>query len=206
MTADRTLTKGERDDLAKLIRNQERVAKAMATERSVHLLAEFEEQLAATYRYDDDAVWAHAKQAAEVEVDRARVAVAQRCCELGIPPEFAPDLSLTWYCRGQNAVAGRRTELLRAAKRRVEAMEATARREIERVSVEAQGRVIVAGMTGDAALAMLSTLPKAADLMPSIRPGDIEKLLPGIRHRKVADVLAIPDGSPALLAGSNADG
>src|SRR6267142_1741494 len=50
------MTKSERDDLARLIRNREKVMKSAARERSAELLAEFEQQMASIYSYDQDEI------------------------------------------------------------------------------------------------------------------------------------------------------
>ena len=49
MTA--TMTKSEREDLQRLVRQRERALKSAAKQRSAELLAEFENQLAAEYSY-----------------------------------------------------------------------------------------------------------------------------------------------------------
>ena len=54
------MTKGEREDLQRLIRQRGKAQKSAAKLRSRNLLAEFENQIAAEYSFDDDAVWAAA--------------------------------------------------------------------------------------------------------------------------------------------------
>lgn len=117
------MTKGERLELGQLIRKRERVMKVQAQERSAALLAEFDAQSAKIHHYDEDPVWQQSQAAAEKAVEDARLQIAARCRELGIPAEFAPDLNIYWSGRGHNAVASRRAELRRAAKSRIEAME-----------------------------------------------------------------------------------
>ena len=90
------MTKGEREDLQRLIRQREKVQKSAAEQHSTELLADFENQIAAEYKFDDDEVWAAAEKAAEVEVRKAQERVATRCQELGIPAQFAPSLTLRW--------------------------------------------------------------------------------------------------------------
>ena len=135
------MTRRERDDLAKLIRQRAKVEKAGLTQRRAEMMAEFERQISAIYHWDDDAVWAEANAAAEKAVKDARAVIAERCRNLGIPQEFAPTIGFAWYGRGENAVGQRRTELRRSAKARVDAMEAAAKTEIERASVDAQTRM-----------------------------------------------------------------
>ena len=52
-----SLTRAEREDLLRLARMRERVAKSGLAQRSAQLLAEFEQQMASEYSYDQDTVW-----------------------------------------------------------------------------------------------------------------------------------------------------
>ena len=73
------MTKGEREDLARLIRNREKVLKTAAVQRSAELLAEFEQQLASKYSYDQDEIWKQAHDAAAAEVETSNEAIDERC-------------------------------------------------------------------------------------------------------------------------------
>jgi hypothetical protein len=169
------MTKSEREDLQRLIRQREKVMKSAAKQRSSELLADFESQMAAEYRFDDDSVWAAAAKAAQAEVARAQERVAERCRELGIPKQFAPSLSLAWRHRGyDNALAARRAELRRVAQQQIASLEQAAIVEIERSSVTAQTQLALSGLSSEAALAFVSTLP------------DVESLMPGLSYRELA--------------------
>jgi hypothetical protein len=160
------MTRHEREDLQRLVRQRERVQKSAAKQRSAELLADFDHQLAAEYRFDDDAVWAEATKLADVEVAKAQEIVAQRCVELGIPREFAPSLTLRWSARGyENTCGKRRAELRRAAETRIASMEAKAVVLIEHASVEAQTKLALAGLTSDGARAFIDALPSVETLM-----------------------------------------
>lgn len=160
------MTRGEREDLQRLIRQREKVMKSAASQRSAELLADFENQLGAEYAFDDDAVWAEAKAIAEQEVIRAQQIVADRCAELGIPTEFAPSLNLMWYGRGPgNDAERRKVELRRMAKKRIEALEASAVVKIEVASVEAQSQLAMAGLTSEGAQQFFNALPRVESLM-----------------------------------------
>lgn len=180
------MTKAERAELGQLIRKRERVMKAAAAERSAQMMAEFDAQCAAIYSYDDDAVWKAATEAAHAVVLQAQVQVAERCRELGIPPEFAPNLSFHWYGRGQNAVSSRRTELRRMAKSRVEQIELETRTHIERLSLAAQTEVISQGLQSTAATEFLEKMPAVDDLMPSLKVPDVTALLDNKRKGQTA--------------------
>jgi preprotein translocase subunit SecD len=80
-----SMTKTERADIQRLISNTAKLAKAHAKERSAHLRAEFERQIATTYSYSQDEVWKEAAEAAQAAVQAAAETVEQRCEELGIP-------------------------------------------------------------------------------------------------------------------------
>ena len=69
----------------------------------------------------------------------------------------------------------RRTELRWVAKTEVDALEARAKTEIERVSVEQQTALISDGLTSVAAQAFLEQMPTAENLMPVL---DMEQKRP----------------------------
>ena len=163
------MTKGEREDLQRLVRQREKVLKSTAKLRSSELLAEFENQLASDYAFDNDDIWAEAVRAANVEVEKAQKRVAARCRELGIPDRFAPSLELSWSHRGyDNSVKSRRAELQNVAAKQVEALERKAIVEIEQASVEAQTELAVSGLGSEAALDFAKRLPSVASLMPQL--------------------------------------
>jgi hypothetical protein len=163
------ITKGEREDLQRLIRQRERVLKSAARQRSAELIADFENQMGAEYSFDQDAVWAKAQQAAEREVRKAQAAVAARCRELRIPDRFAPSLTLHWYGRGyDNSVDRRKAELRRVAQTKVAAIEQKAVTEIELACLEAQTQLAIAGLTSEVARAFVERLPGIETLMPKL--------------------------------------
>jgi hypothetical protein len=171
------MTKSEREDLAKLIRNREKVLKAAAAQRSAELLAEFEQQMASVYSYDQDEVWKQAVAAAQHAVKDARQRIVSRCEELGIPPRFAPDISLSWHGRGENAVNERRAELRAVAKTRIAAVEKAACTKIEMSCLDMQTQVLAHGLSSAAAIEFFDNMPKVEVLMPSLEMHSIEEML-----------------------------
>jgi hypothetical protein len=126
------MTKGEREDLQRLVRQREKVLKSAARQRSAELLADFEKQMGSSFSFDDDATWAQAYKEAEIEVAKAQKIIAQRCRELGIPDRFAPNLEIRWRARGyDNLIDKRKAELRRMATTRIEAIEQKAVADIE---------------------------------------------------------------------------
>jgi hypothetical protein len=183
-----SMTKGERTELGVLIRKREKVMKATARERSLQLMAEFDAASAKIFHYDEDPVWQKAEAEAKAAVAAAQELVERRCAELGIPAEFAPSLGMYWSGRGHNAVASRRQELRRAAKSRIEAIEAEAIAKIERLSLEAQTEVIANGLESAAAKSFLQHMPSVEALMPSVPVTEIQSLVEAqhaARHKQI---------------------
>ncbi len=175
MTATATMT-GERDDLLRLIRQRERTQKSGARQRSAELLADFEHQIGQYYHWDQEPVWRQAYERAQEAIDAANADIRVKCDALGIPRQFQSQLAAYWHSRGENVVASRRAELRRMAKKRIEAIEATAITEIEQASVAAQTEVLRAGLTSQAAIAFVDKMPALETLMPKLEFKVIEQL------------------------------
>jgi hypothetical protein len=79
------MSRAEREDLRRLCRYQATLATTGAAQRAAELRADFEEQLASIFRFDDDAIWKAATEAADEAVDEADERIAARCKELRIP-------------------------------------------------------------------------------------------------------------------------
>jgi hypothetical protein len=136
------MTKGEREDLIRLIKQRERVAKTAAEQRSAAMLAQFEQQVSAVHVFDSNEVWRAAVEAAQQAAKEAMAKVAAEADKLGIPKEFQPALGFSWARRGENEYQARRAELRRVAKAEIDALEKVARVQIEQASVQAQTEVI----------------------------------------------------------------
>lgn len=188
------MTKGERDDLVRLVKQRERVAKSAAAQRSAALLADFEQKISALHSFDKDEVWAQAVAFGKEAFDQANKQIKERSKALGIPADFAPQLYLSWAQRGQNESKNRREEMRRAAKAEIEALEQTARVRIESDSVTAQTEIIANGLSSEAARTFLEKLPA------------VETLMPILDLQKVEDKLAAKAGRPALRLISTDDG
>ena len=168
------MTKGEREDLQRLIRQREKVLKSAAKQRSAELIADFENQMGQEYRFDQDEVWDQAVEVADREVRKMQKQIAARCGELGIPERFAPSISLEWHHRGyDNALATRRAELRLMATTQIEAIEQKAIVQIELSCLEAQTKIATAGLTSDVAKLFLEELPSVPALMPALSFAEI---------------------------------
>lgn len=169
------MTRWEYDELSKLARAREKAAKAAAEQRAAELLADFETKLASTYDFDDQH-WNDLTQAAERVVAEADAEIAERCRKLGIPERFRPQLTLSWYSRGENASKHRRAELRKVAERHVEALEKRARTEIATRTVEVQTALLAGNLDSAAAKAFLESIPMPEALMPRLEVRDVEAM------------------------------
>ena len=169
-----TMTRAERDDLAKLVRRREKLAKTDADRVAAERLAGLEREFAEIYRVGDEEVWREAQAAAEEAVAEANARVAQRCRELGIREAFAPSIGVHWYSRGENASKDRVAELRKVAKTRIDADAKRAKFEIERASVDVQTQLVAGSLRTAEARAFLEAMPTAEALMPSLTVAQIE--------------------------------
>lgn len=173
----RQMTKGERDDLVRLVKQRERVAKTAAEQRSAAMLAEFEQQISAIHSFATNDVWKAATAAAIEAAKKANVEIMAEADHLGIPKEFQPKLSFHWATRGENEYAARRDELRKVAKAEIDALEKVARVQIESQSVSAQTEIIANGLSSEAAIAFLNRLPAIESMMPALDVTQIQAKL-----------------------------
>jgi hypothetical protein len=176
--ADSRMTKAERDELVKLVKLRERVAKTEAVQRSAELLAEFERQLASVYSFDDDDVWAEAHAAVSEALKKGNAMIAERCRELGIPKRFQPGIEAAWYPRGENASKERRAELRKVAVTRIDALAKAAKATIEHESLKLHTELVAGALDSGEARAFLKALPTVDVLMPSLTVAEIESTTP----------------------------
>jgi hypothetical protein len=176
--AERQMTKAERDDLCRLVKQREIVAKTAAEQRSAAMLAEFEQQISAVHTFDSNDVWKAAIEAAIEAGTKANEAVMSEADKLGIPREFQPKLRFSW-ARGENDYRQRRDELRRLAKAEIDALEKLARVQIESQSVQAQTEIIANGLNSEAAIAFLNRLPAIETMMPALDVTLIQAKLAG---------------------------
>jgi hypothetical protein len=167
---------GEREDLLCLVRQPEKVLKSVAAQRSAELLADFQQQLASRYTYDQDEIWRQAVEVAQQAVAEASSMIAARCVELGIPDEFAPRLQLTWWKRGQNAVKDRCAELLAVGKNRIAAIEKRVCVEIEVHTLQLQTQIAADGLASASAREFLERMPTVETLTPPLHVAKIEHM------------------------------
>ena len=184
------MSRGEREDLQRLVRQREKVLKSAARQRSAELLADFENQMGQQYSFDQDTVWEQAVKSVEPLVAKAKAQIADRCRELGIPRQFAPDVDLGWHHRGYgNVLAERRVELRRMATTQIAAIESKAIVEIEMSCLQAQTQIAAAGLTSVAAMSFIEKLPSIETLMPLLAFAEVS----GEAEPPIAEQLISPN-------------
>ena len=192
-TGSTLMTKTDRRELMQVIRQRERVTytdiDAMAGQR----LHEVEQELSALYKPSDDPVWKKAHSAADEAVTEARAKIAAQCDELGIPPNFAPDLGLRWWHRGENASRVRRSELRALAKARIESGVRQAKAAVKRMSVEQQEAIMAGALESSAAMEFLTSLPTPQEFLPAMTVAELEREPP---RRNLLEGTADLDAEP----------
>jgi hypothetical protein len=184
------MSKSEREDLQRLVRQREKVLKSAAKQRSAELLADFENQMGSEFSFDDDATWAKAANDAKHEVAKVQRIIAQRCRELGIPDRFAPNLEIRWRARGyDNLIDKRKAELRRMATTQIQAIEQKVITDIEINCLAAQEAIALAGLTSEAARGFIEKLPSIETLMPALSYAEVA----GEADPPVAEQLVSPN-------------
>jgi hypothetical protein len=183
------MSKSEREDLQRLVRQREKMLKSAAKQRSAELIADFENQMGQEFSFDQDEVWERATKIAQAALAKANEQIAARCHEIGIPKRFAPGLNLRWYGRRENATKQRRDELRQMAETWVEAIERKAITEIELSCLAAQEQIALSGLTTEAARQFVEALPKIEALMPRLTFAEVA----GEAEPPVAEQLVSPN-------------
>jgi hypothetical protein len=170
------MTKTERDDLSKLCRQREKLAKVAVDVLASKHKADFQKQLAARYSYYDDAVWKQANELAQAAAAHSNVEIATQSEALGIPRKFAPSLTLHWNARGENECNQRRTELTRVAYTEIDHATKAAKFRIEQSSVDIQTQLITGSLASAEARAFLEAMPSPEQLMPTFTVQAVEEI------------------------------
>jgi hypothetical protein len=171
---DPAISRSDRDALLRFDRSRVKARMVDAEAYGQHLLAEFEQQLAKEYAFSEDKVWAEARASVQQAHEAAQRTIDERCQQLGIPKWAPPVISTpSWYGRGEASVKDRRAELRKVAVSRAEALVKAAKSQIERDSVEFQGKLLAGALSSVEAKALLDSLPPVESLMPLLKLSEI---------------------------------
>lgn len=165
--ADGPMSKGEREQLLRVVRLRAKIAKDDVNARQAQILAHGETALARQFAEDDQA-FADLTADARAYMAEVKEKIDARAAELGIPATFRPTMNAYWFNRGENADPKRRAELRRVLQAQAEATARGAKLEIDRWSADLQGAIIAGGLASDAR-ELLEQLPTAEALMPPLK-------------------------------------
>jgi hypothetical protein len=177
MTKHQKLSRQETHDLSMIIKDRSKVLKAEVGRLASRHKADFEAQLATSYKWEEDDIWKEATEKAMEIVAQSQQMIEQRCLKLGIPVRYAPRLGISWQGRGENALNERRAELRRVAEAQNEAMAADAMVKIEKQSLDLRTQVVAMGVLSDNAKVFLESLAPVEEAMRALEFSDVEKRL-----------------------------
>jgi hypothetical protein len=169
------MTKGERDELAKITKARGRVARQRVEAVKAELSADVEAKLSAQFSADDE-LWREANKIADQAERDANAVIAQRCDEQGIPADFRPKRRSYWQPRGDNLDPRRRAELRKLATARLDQIAKSAKLEIEAQEAETLAALYAGGLTSEAAQEFLAKMPDPRSLMPTIELDELKQV------------------------------
>lgn len=167
------MTKAERLELTKIVRQRAKLAKDDVEARQAQILADAEAALSARFKEQDEA-WADITAEVRRYMAEIQEKIDARCAERGVPVNFRPGYGMGWISRGENSDPVRRAELRKAVQAQAAASGKKARLQIDRQSVEIQEQLMAGGFESTEAAAFLASLPTPEALMPAIELPAIE--------------------------------
>jgi len=165
--SDNTMTRAERMELTKIVRQRAKVAKDDVTAREAQVLADAEAALSARFKEQDEA-WRDITSEVRRYMAEVQEKIDARCAELGIPVNFRPGYATGWVSRGENADPIRRAELRKAVQAQAAASGRKARLEIDRQAVNIQEQIMSGALVSAGAREFLASLPTPEQLMPAL--------------------------------------
>ena len=170
---DEKMTRAERDDLFKANRLRTKQAEREAERQEKILDAEVIDLMTTEFEARD-ALWAKFVEVGKEVVDKANAEIRAICADMGIPPKFAPGLSVSWMARSPEfGLKTRRDELQKLAQARLAARTKDIKAEINAQATDREVQLIAGSLTSAEAHAQLASMPSVADLMPEVTLEDL---------------------------------
>jgi hypothetical protein len=168
------MTAGERHELKTLANERARLAMTQVRSLAADRLVELNRQLEATWAIEDFEIGEMWKELRET-ANAANAKIAARCDELGIHPDMRPRITTGF---GRPSIdSTRRAQLRQMAKDENEAAIKRAAHQIDTWRLETRTNLVREGLTSDAAMSFLESMPGAADLLPAITADDLTRAL-----------------------------
>jgi hypothetical protein len=177
MTAEK-MTKGDRDQLIRLVKARARQAKAEAKQREKVLLAEVLAEMSAEYEAREQ-MWADAVAIAEEAAAKANEQILACCADLGIPAKHAPRLTVGFIRKPWEATysSDPKADIVKRAQAKLTALTETAKVMIDADALKVETALVAGGLQSDEAKAVLEAMPTAEQLMPALTLDDV-----GVKH------------------------
>lgn len=173
----RKVTRAEVHDLNMIIKERAKVLEGTVAEYKAKFIADFERQMAAIYRFDDDAVWKQIADEAAKLAQELNDKLQARSEELGIPKAFGPRIQWSWQARGEHLLKERQTELRRVAKAEAEAMATRALSDIRKEALDLRTQVLKSAELTASAVSFLETLRPVETRMKMLKFAAVERKL-----------------------------
>jgi len=170
-----TMTRAERQDLARVARMRAKLARDHAAARGAEMLADAERTLSDVFA-SDDVRWADVVRQVTQAVNEANREVGRVCDELGVPRGFRPSMGAYWIERGENEDPKRRAELRLRVKARVRADVKRAQAVIDTAALVVAENLIADGLTSEAAHGFLEAMPTVPELLPMLGEDEIRAI------------------------------
>jgi hypothetical protein len=167
------MPKGDRDALIKIAKARARQAEREADARRAVLMADVRNLVTAEHSARDE-LWRGAVEIAQEALLKANDQIRCQCADLGIPPEHAPELQMSWRSRsGDFSDDKRRGELIKLAEAKLDAVTTAAKTAIQAAALHIEEALIMGGLDSDEAKTVLSQMPTPEGLMPAIGLDDL---------------------------------
>jgi hypothetical protein len=167
------MTRAERVDLQRLVRQREKVLKSAAKQRSAELIADFENQMGSEYSFDQDETWAEAQKVAEREVKKAQALIAARAASLVSLIVSRRTSRCVGTAEAMTTLSTSGRSNCAAWRRQFSAVEQKAIVKIETSCLDAQTKLALAGCTSDMATGFVKSLPAVESLTPRLSYDEI---------------------------------
>jgi hypothetical protein len=218
VTDNDRMSKNEREELGRLLRQKARVAKAHVKLRKKDQMADFAEKIAAKYDPVDlglETAYNEALETGRRMQDQINAGMDARLEELGVAKHFRGrglTVVVMWEGRGENSTASRRVELLRVAQTAADAAEQRAIVAIDTKVLQLEELLTRSQLRSHEANRLLESFPTVESLLPPLDLTDVLRLAAasGARNNQQrADEIRRFGYSriePSLLASGDAEG
>ncbi len=169
-----TMTKSERDELRRLVRQRTKVLREEVKARTTELVADVEQKLVARF-YERDQKRLTAESEIQTIIDDANDRIAEALGKVdmqltGIGRSVLPPGHIRWDQTDRLA-------LRQAAMRDIEARAAAAILQLSRQEVDLLENLARGALESDEAMAFLANLPTVGELVPAARMEELEAAL-----------------------------